>query len=173
MEKAVAQIKMLVVDEHKPMGLTFRDGLKQLFGCTVEAVTSGLDALQLLDQDPADLLITNYPLPDMDSLVLAAQVRRLYPTTAIMLVSPMCSPWLREQATRLGIRHILVKPVRLLEVWEAVLDSLRPLLDEANPRQEPHTSAVLELWISQQAACSKPDVATQEVINLLDQWNRG
>lgn len=173
MKKTVAHIKMLVVDEYEPMGQAFRDGLKQLFGCSVEAVTSGLDALRFLEQNPADLLITNYPLPDMDSLALAAQVRGLYPATAIMMVTPMCSPRLREQAARLGIRHVLVKPVRLFEIWEAVLDSLHPMLDKANPEQEAHLSTVLELWISQQAACSKPDVATQEVINLLDQWNRG
>ena len=173
MDKTVAQIRMLVVDEHEAMGRAFRDGLKQLFGCTVEAVTRGLDALQLLKQNPADLLITNYPLPDMDGLALVTQVRQLYPATAIMLVSPMSSSRLRKQAARLGIHHILIKPVRLFDIWEAVLDSLHPLLDEASSGNEAHISAALEHWISQQAACSKPDVATQEVINLLDQWNRG
>lgn len=173
MEKMIAQIRILVIDEYEPMGRAFRDGLEQLFGCTVEAVTTGLDALRLLSQNPANLLITNYSLPDMDSLALVGQVRQLYPATAIMMVFPMSSPKLREQAARLGIRHILVKPVRLFEIWEAVLDSLRPLLDETGPEEESRLSAVLAQWIGQQAACSKPDVATQEVMNLLDQWNRG
>jgi hypothetical protein len=90
-----------------------------------------------------------------------------------MMVSPKSSPKLREQAARLGIRHILVKPVRLIEIREAVLDSLHPLLEKTGPGEEPHISAVLAQWIGQQAACSKPDVTTQKVINLLDQWNRG
>lgn len=173
MEKTVAQIRMLVVDEYEAMGRAFREGLEQLFGCTVEVATTGLDALRLLSQEPADLLITNYSLPDMDGLALVDQVRQLYPATASMMVSPKSSPKLREQAARLGIRHILVKPVGLFEIWEAVLDSLHPLLDKTGSEEEPHLSAVLVQWIGRQAACAKPDVTTREVMNLLDQWNRG
>jgi CheY-like chemotaxis protein len=172
MEHAIKPISMLVVDDHEPTRVAFCEGLKQLFNCQVEAVDSGPEALRFLEQAPVDLVITTHQLPRVDSLALATEVRQLYPRTALILVAHHSSSRLNEQAARLGIRHVLIKPIGLLLLREVIFDALRDLLDEATARNERHMCDALEHWIGQQAAYSKPDLMTREVMNLLEQWNQ-
>lgn len=172
MKHAIKPVSMLVVDDHEPTRIAFCEGLKQLFNCQVEAVASGPEALRFLEQRPVDLVITMHQLPKVDGLALAAEVRRLYPHTALMLVAHYSSSRLTEQADRLGIRHVLIRPVGLLVVRQAIFDALRHLVDEAAARNETHICDALEHWMRQQVAYSKPDLTTQEVMSLLDQWNQ-
>ena len=120
----VASRRILIVDDEENVALTLQDSLEKLPDCQVSVATSGEEALRLFEQQPFDLLITDYKMPGMDGMTLAAQVRQSYPMTAIVMVTAYSSDELREQAARASIQRILGKPVRLSEVRSAALEVL-------------------------------------------------
>jgi two-component system response regulator YesN len=116
--------RVLIVDDEKLVLLTLRDGLAKLTDCEIAAATDGKQALELFEQQPFDLLITDYGMPGMDGLALAARVRELYPRTAIIVITGYGSAALREQATHVPVQRILGKPVRIAEIRKAALEAL-------------------------------------------------
>ena len=72
-------------------------------------------------EQPFDLLITDYKIPDMDGMTLAKRVRQLYPRTSIIMVTAYNDDALRERAARASIQQVLDKPVGLVEIRDAAL----------------------------------------------------
>jgi len=63
-------------------------------------------------------------MPGIDGLTLATRIRRLYPLTAIVMMTAYGNDDLRARATRVNIRHFLDKPVQLTDIRLAVLEAL-------------------------------------------------
>ncbi len=169
----VRTVCILVVDDNELMAMTLQEGLRHLFNnCRVAIATNGQEALRLLAESPFDLLITDYQMPQMDGLTLANRIQQLYSNMPVVIVSGFNSARLRREAALLAIRHVLTKPVGLLEIREVVLDVLRGQIDPAEVKDEWQISEALEQWISLQASNSRPDLRTREVMDLLDQWSR-
>lgn len=123
-ELSSAPRRILVVDDEENVALTLEAGLERLPNCEVAVATSGEQALQLFATKPFDLLITDYKMPGMDGMTLAARVREMYPSTVIVLVTAYSSDELREQAARVSIQHILDKPVKLSDVRTVAMQVL-------------------------------------------------
>ncbi len=119
--------RILVVDDEEIVVLTIQDILEELPNCEIAVSTSGQQALQLFEQQPFDLLITDYRMPDMDGLTLATRVRQLYPRTSVIMITAYGSDDLREQAARAYIQRTLDKPVELEEIRGAALEALNGL----------------------------------------------
>jgi len=116
--------RILVVDDEENQALTLQSGLKKLLHCEVEAVTCGEQALQLFERRPFDVLVTDYRMPDMDGLTLAARVRQLYPTTIIIMLTAFCDDTMRERARSVSIHCVLDKPMDLADTRAAILKAL-------------------------------------------------
>ena len=113
----------MTVDE-ETVALGFQDGLEALPNCEIAVATSGEQALELFQQQPFDLLITDYQMPGTNGITLATHVRRSYSKTAIIMVTAYASDTLCEQAARASIRCILQKPVSIAKIRSTVLEIL-------------------------------------------------
>ena len=116
--------RILIVDDEENVALTLQNMLRKLPRCDIVVATGGEQALQLFEQQPFDLLITDYKMPGMDGITLAARVRQLYPRTAIIMITAYGSDELRGQAARISIQSVLDKPVGLVEMRSAALEAL-------------------------------------------------
>ena len=116
--------RILVVNDEVNLALMLKDSLNKLPNCEITMATSGEQALQLSAEQPFDLLITGHKLPGLDGLTLATRVRRLYPLTAIVMMTAYGNDDLRKRATSVSIRHFLDKPVQLTDLRLAVLEAL-------------------------------------------------
>jgi CheY-like chemotaxis protein len=123
-EIARKQGRILVVDDEVNLALMLKDGLNKLPNCEVAMATSGEQALQLFAEQPFDLLITDHKMPGLDGLTLATRIRRLYPLTAIVMMTAYGSDDVRKRAARVSIRNFLDKPVQLTDIRLAVLEAL-------------------------------------------------
>jgi YesN/AraC family two-component response regulator len=84
------------------------------------------EALDMLRERPADLLITDIRMPGMDGLAFGMQVRQEFPDTRIVLMTGYFSEFSRGSAEEIGIEHILKKPfksIELLKVIEQVVNA--------------------------------------------------
>ncbi|MCS6896080.1 MAG: PglZ domain-containing protein [Bacteroidia bacterium] len=79
-----------------------------------EVVTSRhpSEAMDMLRQQPVDLLIVDEHMPGMDGLELARQVKRIYPNLPIVMVTKDEEERLIEEAVGMDIADFLIKPVK-------------------------------------------------------------
>lgn len=107
---------ILIVDDEEKIALGLQDGLEMLPNCEVAVATGSEQALKLFQQQPFDLLITDYNMPGANGITLATRVRQSYSQTAIIMVTACASGALREQAARISIHRVLQKPVPIAEI---------------------------------------------------------
>lgn len=122
--RAGAKRRILVVDDEEFVAFTLQEGLERLPNCEVVVTNSGEDALRLFKEAPFDLLITDYKMPDMNGVMLANQVRKLSPTTSIIMVTAYSNHLVRETSAAATFQRILDKPVRLSDIRTAALETL-------------------------------------------------
>ena len=124
MERLLTQRRILIVDDEEKLVLGLRLGLEMLPNCEVAVATDGRQALRLCEQQPFDLLITDYQMPGMNGIALAKRIQRLCPQTVIIMITGCGGKMLQEQIKGTSIQRILDKPVGLGDIRGAVLQAL-------------------------------------------------
>jgi two-component system response regulator HydG len=121
-----AMIRILVVDDNPDMAETLADIL-ELKGYTVHAAASGAEALEILQDQPVDILLTDVKMPGMNGLELYRETRKLYPRLITIFMTAYSADELIQQGMAEGVKTILDKPldmnflVRLLSVYERII----------------------------------------------------
>ncbi len=125
--------RVLVVDDDRLTREIARDALGDR--ARVQVCESALAALEALQAEPADLVLSDLSMPGMDGLELLDRVRRSHPGTDFVLVTAHASVESAIQALRKGAADYLLKPVRPDELG-VVVDRLlaRRRLFEENAR---------------------------------------
>jgi two-component system response regulator AlgR len=141
-------LRVLIVDDEAPARHRLRDVLAD---CAAELpvdivgeASSGLDALERVQQQPVDAVLLDIRMPGMDGLECAAHLNRLTPPPAIIFSTAYDA--YACQAFDLNAVDYLVKPVRAerlvralsraRRLTAAVLEQLR----EAHPHARTHLS---------------------------------
>jgi two-component system chemotaxis response regulator CheY len=105
--------RILVVDDASLVRLYYRDALTRA-GYVVDEALNGLEALEKLLTDPADLLIVDVNMPRMDGFTFLKALRRQDgPEAAIpaLMITTEARPQDFEAAQAAGANFYLVKPV--------------------------------------------------------------
>ena len=100
---------ILAVDDDATSLLVLSGYLKQ-FGCTVATAGSGLQALELVEQQEFDLLISDLRMPNMDGIALLEELRRRDVTIPFIIVTACGSIESAVYAIRQGAYDYLEKP---------------------------------------------------------------
>jgi two-component system, NtrC family, response regulator AtoC len=116
---------VLVVDD-EPL---IRWSLSEMLGERGYAVTEAgdgrmaLEAIQSADE-PFDVVLLDYRLPDSADLRLLERVRRLAPTSQVIMITAHNSPELAQGAAALGAYRIVSKPFEVENVAAIVNQAL-------------------------------------------------
>lgn len=114
---------ILIVDDERPIAHTIATLLRAR-GYRTAVAYDGHEALELLDETRPDLVLTDYEMPGMDGVTLAARIKSRESTAGIkVLLATAASMNLSEIAKADGF---LVKPFRI--------DILFPLIAHLLPR---------------------------------------
>lgn len=116
--------RILIVDDEEGVAFTLREGLRKLPRCEIAVALSGHQALELFAEQPFDLLITDYKMPDLSGVALASCIQQRYPGTNIILMTAYGRDLVQDLVTTHAIRHVLHKPIRLAEVRDVALETL-------------------------------------------------
>ncbi|MBI4575012.1 MAG: sigma-54-dependent Fis family transcriptional regulator [Planctomycetes bacterium] len=89
-------------------------------GATVTTVGGGRPALEALEREPFDVLVTDLRMPDLNGLDLIRSARSRFPAMGIVLVTAYGGDPESAEALRLGASQCLEKPFRVDALLEAV-----------------------------------------------------
>lgn len=116
---------ILLVDD-EPALLALNLELLKGRGYTIIYANSAKQALEILDGEHIDLLLTDVIMPEMDGYQLAAAVKEKYPTVKIQLASGFSDNHNSELVDEMLHENLLNKPFKSQQLFERI----RILLDE-------------------------------------------
>jgi two-component system, NtrC family, response regulator HydG len=103
-------ISVLLVDDNPAMVNTLADILEAK-GFTVHAAAGGAQALQILSEQPVDILLTDVKMPGMNGLELYRATRKAYPNLVTIFMTAYAADDLIQQGMAEGVKIILNKPL--------------------------------------------------------------
>ena len=95
-------------------------------GHEVIAAADGLQALEALENDEFDLLLSDIVMPELDGIALALKVSRGWPDLPILLMTGYAAERHRAHNLDALIHDVISKPFTLQQIYDAaekVLDS--------------------------------------------------
>ena len=101
----------------------WRHGLARLAAKTGLKTTvsgDGEEALLLLEKEPADILISDVMMPNMNGLDLLRQIRARWPDTAVILITGFGTIEMAVECLQHGASHFIPKPFDNRDILDAV-----------------------------------------------------
>ena len=111
--------KILVIDDAGPV-LVLCVNVLQAVGYPIRTATGGEAALELVRQEPFDLLLVDYKMPGMNGFEVVEHARAIRPALPFVLMTAHGTPEIMTEATRLGFAGFLSKPFTPAELRSAV-----------------------------------------------------
>lgn len=115
---------VLLVEDERSLALLYNEYLKEE-GVRVSHVTSGREAIEMLDQDPPDAMLLDIRLPDMMGTEVLQQITDRGLSVATIMITAHGSINTAVETMRTGAYDFLVKPFnkdRLLQTLRSALN---------------------------------------------------
>ncbi len=107
--------KILVVDDEEVVRLSHIRTLASMH-CNVEVVKNGVEALGVMEQRPADVVLLDLRMPGMDGMAVLKTIKQRWPETEVVIITGYPNIDTAKEAVRLGAYDYLAKPVGPEEV---------------------------------------------------------
>ncbi|MDQ7786966.1 MAG: response regulator [Thermodesulfovibrionales bacterium] len=109
------QERILVVDDDEALLEILQKGLS-LHGYYCEATRSAASALELIEKDSFDIMITDIIMPDMNGLELTERVKRIRPEMTIVVITGHIEDFPYDRAIEVGASDFIKKPFTIKEL---------------------------------------------------------
>lgn len=130
-ERPTAPTSLIVDDEDFTRNLC-RDVITDS-GLRTRTASTTEQALEILDQCPVEILITDLRVPQMGGLELLKRVRRDFPQTAVLVLTQYGTIESAVEATRLGAADYITKPFHIPELRSKIDRMIRMIdVDQEN-----------------------------------------
>jgi len=117
---AIAELDILIVDDHEGMRTLLRTVLTRAGATLVRQAGSGAEALALLAERPAALILADQMMPEMDGIAFTGHARANGSDARIIMITGRVEPRFAEAATAAGVNAVLLKPVSPRALIEAI-----------------------------------------------------
>ena len=116
-------MKILVVDDQQEVREIISEFLV-LRGYKVAEAEDGLIALQRFQENKPDMAIVDVEMPVMNGLQFSRQVLQERPGFPIIMITAFIEKHTPQALESIGIRKILLKPLNLNDLQNAIRESL-------------------------------------------------
>jgi len=112
--------RILVVDDADDMRSYIVDCFLRPYAFTYQEACDGLEALQIIQREPPDLILLDYQLPQLDGIGLLRRMREEGINIPVVLMTMFGSEEIAAEVFRLGVRDYLIKPFEEAALFDAV-----------------------------------------------------
>lgn len=102
--------KILIVDDEEVVRLSHIRTLASIH-CDVEVVRDGEEALRVMEQRPADVVLLDLRMPGIDGMSVLKKIKQKWPETEVVIITGYPNIESAKEAVRLGAYDYLAKPV--------------------------------------------------------------
>jgi DNA-binding NtrC family response regulator len=110
-EPFMESMKILVVDDEVLIRDMIKKGLSQIGGFSVEVAKNGLEAIEKMEKEVFDLILTDLKMPEMDGLELLKNIKGTRPEMMVILMTAYGSIETAVEAMRIGANDYITKPI--------------------------------------------------------------
>ncbi len=167
---------IMIVDDVSKRRLHLKSMLLERESSVLEAETAE-EALELLQQKPAGLVITETELPTRSGLYLLQEIKQSYPETEVILTTHNASSFSLLQALRHGAFDFIVRPIDTSEILFNVIDRAFAQIDLRIQNQNllaelEHSNQEMAQALSMMTALSKAIETINSAIEVSDLLSR-
>ncbi|WP_084146918.1 S16 family serine protease [Maridesulfovibrio zosterae] len=109
-DEVIARENLAIIFEHE--------------GFAVRTVANGLEAIAAMEEDPADIVITDLKMDGMDGLELLGEMRSRWPDTGVIMLTGYATVKTAVTAMKKGADQYMGKPVNLTKLRDYVQELL-------------------------------------------------
>ena len=119
-------MKILIVDDSKAMRMIVRRSITQAGFTNIETVeaSNGVEALQVIEQQSPDLVLSDWNMPEMKGIDLLISLRAAGRKVPLGFITSESSPEVHQHAVESGAAFVIVKPF----TSAAIELALKPLM---------------------------------------------
>ncbi|MEJ2635070.1 MAG: response regulator [Calditrichia bacterium] len=123
---ASMQKRVLIVDDEEDLTWTLSKKLsRDSDKFQVITVNSGREAIDVLNQVPIDLVISDVRMPEVSGLELLVEIKEKYPQTKVIIMTAYGSSDVQRSASERGSFRYIEKPFEINELRELILEGLK------------------------------------------------
>ncbi len=109
-------MKILVVDDEAPIREILEKGLSKIGSFFVEGAQNGKEAIEKIERDVFDLVLTDMKMPEMDGLELLKTIKGTWPDIMVILMTAYGSIETAVEAMKIGANDYITKPIDFNEL---------------------------------------------------------
>jgi two-component system nitrogen regulation response regulator NtrX len=123
LEKRLPKERILIVDDEKNI-VSSLTGILSDEGYEVSMTDDGVEALEIIQKDPPDLVLLDIWLPGMDGIEVLKTLKTYNPGVKVLIMSGHGTIDTAVKATKLGAQDFIEKPFSLDRITESVENAL-------------------------------------------------
>ncbi len=118
--------RLLIVDDEETLTFSlYQAFIKAPIECEVLTASSGEEALEKVQDNPFDLVITDLAMPGLNGLELLRWLKKHQPKTQVVIITAYGTDERRDAAMELGAEGYKEKPFDIHEMRTMVINMLR------------------------------------------------
>jgi CheY-like chemotaxis protein len=103
-------LSILVVDDYQPLVTSLAEVLNRE-GFEVKTANSAAEALEIVEDYPVDIMLTDIMMPDMNGVELYRETKKINPSLTAVLMTAYSAEDLIQEGVKEGITAVVDKPV--------------------------------------------------------------
>ena len=111
--------KVLLVDDEEEFVETLAERMRNR-GMEVDTSNSGGEALELVDEEPYDVVVLDLQMPGMDGIEVLERIKRRKPDIQVVLLTGHATVEKGVEAMKQGALEFLEKPIDLSKLSEVI-----------------------------------------------------
>ena len=115
--------KILIVDDEETLTWSMAKSLsKDKDKYEVMIANNGREALNVLEREQIDLVISDIRMPDINGLDLLVRIKKEFPQTKVIIMTAYGSSDVQKEANRRGSLYYVEKPFEISDIRKIILD---------------------------------------------------
>ena len=116
--------KILIVDDDPTLLEHLARSLSPYYAFSILTAENGVEAVDVLDREPIDLVVTDVQMPKMDDFALVSHISQQHPKLPVIVITAHASPPMEHRLNRMGIVSFEKKPIDADALANRIFDLL-------------------------------------------------